>query len=77
MKKLLLGTRLNGVCSVALKYFGEMQFLIDDINIRPDVITIASVLSACAYLGAIGYGKWMHCYLRRSGLECDMVIVLH
>ncbi|KAF2315726.1 hypothetical protein GH714_040258 [Hevea brasiliensis] len=59
----------------ALEFFHEMQCLSDDINMaRPDKITIASVLSACAYLGAIDHGKWVHGYLRRSGLECDMVI---
>ncbi|KAJ9164104.1 hypothetical protein P3X46_023718 [Hevea brasiliensis] len=59
----------------ALEFFHEMQCLSDDINIaRPDKITIAGVLSACAYLGAIDHGKWVHGYLRRSGLECDMVI---
>ncbi|EEF51490.1 pentatricopeptide repeat-containing protein, putative [Ricinus communis] len=62
----------------ALEFFHEMQCLRDDdgINnkVRPDKITIASVLSACAHLGAIDHGKWVHSYLRRSGLECDMVI---
>ncbi|XP_050222997.1 pentatricopeptide repeat-containing protein At3g62890-like [Mercurialis annua] len=61
----------------ALEFFHEMQCLGNDngiSKIRPDKVTIASVLSACAYLGAIDYGKWVHSYLRRSGLECDMVI---
>lgn len=59
----------------ALEFFHEMQFLSDDINaVRPDKITIASALSACAYLGAIDHGKWVHGYLSRSGLECDLVI---
>ncbi|XWS61061.1 hypothetical protein CRYUN_Cryun07bG0093300 [Craigia yunnanensis] len=35
---------------------------------------MASVLSACAYLGANDHGKWIHSYLRRSGVECDVVI---
>ncbi|XP_059629414.1 pentatricopeptide repeat-containing protein At5g66520-like [Cornus florida] len=55
----------------ALELFHEMQ--VDDV-VSPDKITIASVLSACASLGANVHGKWVHGYLKRSGLECDMVI---
>ncbi|XP_012090365.2 pentatricopeptide repeat-containing protein At5g66520 [Jatropha curcas] len=59
----------------ALEFFYDMQCLSDEINmVRPDKITIASVLSACAYLGAIDHGKWVHNYLRRNGVECDKVI---
>ncbi|XVF12390.1 hypothetical protein REPUB_Repub08aG0113700 [Reevesia pubescens] len=57
----------------ALLLFHEMQNLSND-NVKPDKITMASVLSACAYLGAIDHGKWIHSYLRRSTVECDVVI---
>ena len=56
----------------ALQLFHEMNLSND--NVKPDKITMASVLSACAYLGAIDHGKWIHGYLRRSGVECDVVI---
>ena len=56
----------------ALELFQEMQVM--DRMVRPDKVTIASVLSACAHLGAICHGKWVHNYLRRCGLECDVVI---
>lgn len=57
----------------ALEFFHEMQAASSDVMFRPDKITIASVLSACAQLGAINHGKWVHDYLRRSGLVCDVV----
>ncbi|KAF9613963.1 hypothetical protein IFM89_014028 [Coptis chinensis] len=57
----------------ALDFFYEMLML-GDCNARPDKITIASVVSACASLGALDQGKWVHSYLKRHGLECDMVI---
>ncbi|XP_038685491.1 pentatricopeptide repeat-containing protein At5g66520-like [Tripterygium wilfordii] len=57
----------------ALEFFREMQSLQNDM-VKPDKITIASALTACAYLGAIDHGKWVHSYLRRSGLEFDTVI---
>ncbi|CAB4271997.1 unnamed protein product [Prunus armeniaca] len=45
--------------------------------VRPDnyKITIASVLAACAHLGAFDHGIWVHGYLRRSCLASDVVIV--
>ncbi|XVE64122.1 hypothetical protein DITRI_Ditri07aG0076500 [Diplodiscus trichospermus] len=57
----------------ALQLFHEMQNSNND-NVKPDKVTMASVVSACAYLGAIDHGKWIHGYLRRSGIECDVVI---
>ncbi|KAE8724019.1 CYP704C1 protein [Hibiscus syriacus] len=56
----------------ALQLFHEMQNSSND-NVKPDKITMASVLSACAYLGAIAHGKWIHGYLSRS-VECDVVV---
>ena len=70
---IIVGFIQGGRPKEALDFFHEMQMGKDD-TVRPDKITIASVLSACAYLGAIDHGKWVHSYLRRSGLECDMVI---
>ncbi|KAM3248066.1 pentatricopeptide repeat-containing protein like [Capsicum annuum] len=57
----------------ALGFFYEMQVFGDDM-VSPDKMTIASVLSACASLGAVDQGRWVHDYLNTSGLEFDMVI---
>lgn len=57
----------------ALEFFHEMQ-VSGDGTVNPDKITIASALSACASLGAVDHGRWVHGYLKRSRLECDMVI---
>ncbi|CAN4080783.1 unnamed protein product [Withania somnifera] len=57
----------------ALRFFYEMQVLGDDM-VRPDKMTIASVLSACASLGAVDQGRRVHGYLNISGMECDVVI---
>ncbi|XP_010693654.2 pentatricopeptide repeat-containing protein At5g66520 [Beta vulgaris subsp. vulgaris] len=60
-----------GKSKVALELFQEMESIKDDV--RPDKITLASVLSACASLGAIHYGSWVYDYLKRRGLQIDMV----
>ncbi|GAB4858704.1 hypothetical protein Ancab_010177 [Ancistrocladus abbreviatus] len=62
-----------GQAKEGLKFFQEMQMMSDQ-DIRPDKITISSILSACASLGAIDHGNWVHEYLKRNGLESDMVI---
>ncbi|GER25297.1 pentatricopeptide repeat-containing protein [Striga asiatica] len=56
----------------ALDIFREMH---DKNTVLPDKITVASALSACASLGAIDQGKWVHAYLHRTGLECDVAVM--
>ncbi|KAE9592624.1 hypothetical protein Lal_00028969 [Lupinus albus] len=68
----ITGLVQGGRAKESLELFHEMQFLSD--VCKPDKITVASVLSACAQLGAIDHGKWVHDYLRRSGIVCDVVI---
>lgn len=71
---IITGFVQGGRSKEALELFHEMQAASGDVMVRPNKITIASVLSACAHLGAIDHGKWVDSYLRRSGLECDVVI---
>lgn len=47
----------------ALRLFNEMQTL----KMRPDQITMLSVISACAHLGALDKAKWIHIYADRNG----------
>ncbi|CAL1362315.1 unnamed protein product [Linum trigynum] len=72
---MITGFAQGGQAKKALEFFLEMQRSSCGIDEnRPDKVTIASVLSACAHLGAIDHGKWVHDYLRRSGVACDMVL---
>lgn len=71
---IITGFVQGGRAKEAVEFFQEMQSLSGDDVVRPDKITIASVLSACANLGAIDLGNWVYGYLMRSGLECDVVI---
>ncbi|ESW24714.1 hypothetical protein PHAVU_004G153700 [Phaseolus vulgaris] len=70
---IITGLAQGGRAKESLELFHEMQLLGDDM-VKPDKITIASVLSACSQLGAIDHGKWVHGYLKRNGIECDVVI---
>ncbi|KAF4350024.1 hypothetical protein F8388_017602 [Cannabis sativa] len=54
----------------SLELFCEMQ----QSGIEPDKIILTSVLSACASLGALDYGRWVHEYIDRSGIKWDIQI---
>ncbi|CAK8570022.1 unnamed protein product [Lathyrus sativus] len=48
----------------AIGLFREMQVM----GVCPDEITMVSVLSACADLGALELGKWMESYIERKNI---------
>ncbi|XP_010245284.1 PREDICTED: pentatricopeptide repeat-containing protein At2g20540 [Nelumbo nucifera] len=48
----------------ALYAFRRMQ----EVGIEPDEISVVSVLPACAQLGALELGKWIHFYSDKNGL---------
>ncbi|XP_028072859.1 pentatricopeptide repeat-containing protein At1g08070, chloroplastic-like [Camellia sinensis] len=54
----------------AIKLFHRM--LIE--NVEFDYITMVSVISACANLGALNTGKWIHKLVRNKGLETNVSI---
>ncbi|KAL5812826.1 hypothetical protein ACOSQ3_027776 [Xanthoceras sorbifolium] len=73
----IIGHLRSGDLGEALDLFRRMKRMnssSDDDVVKPDKITIASELSACAYLGAIDHGNWVHGYMKRSGIDCDVVI---
>ncbi|KAE8708227.1 Pentatricopeptide repeat-containing protein [Hibiscus syriacus] len=47
----------------ALRFFNELQTL----GIRPDQVTVLSVISACAHLGVLDKAKWIHVYADKNG----------
>ena len=50
----------------AMEIFHRMQ--IDD-DVQPDEIALLAALSACAQLGALRTGEWIHQYIQRRRLE--------
>ena len=51
----------------ALSLFARMQVE----EFRPNRVTIVSVLSACASLGALDAGKWVHIYVNKNKFRLD------
>ncbi|OVA13259.1 Pentatricopeptide repeat [Macleaya cordata] len=53
-----------GRSTEAVGLFREMQVA----GVRPDEITMVSILSACADLGALELGKWVQFYVEKEGI---------
>ncbi|XP_021808830.1 putative pentatricopeptide repeat-containing protein At3g28640 [Prunus avium] len=60
-----------GLASEALKIFRDMLVT----GFEPDDFCVATGLSACAHLGALRQGNWIHEYVKkRTGLKADVFI---
>ncbi|KGN50191.1 pentatricopeptide repeat-containing protein At4g22760 [Cucumis sativus] len=59
----------NSMPNKALELFNLM--LQPHVNIQPDEMTFASVISACTQLGNLSYGTWIESYMEKLGIELD------
>ncbi|XP_050381957.1 pentatricopeptide repeat-containing protein At1g15510, chloroplastic [Argentina anserina] len=63
---IILGLRTNNRCFEALILFRKMI-----LRLKPNSITLVSVLSACARIGALMCGKEIHAHALRTGIAFD------
>lgn len=54
----------------AVKLFIQMMVA----KVKPDEITVASVLSACAHVGLFDVGEAVHRYIREHGVKADVYV---
>ncbi|GAB4829172.1 Pentatricopeptide repeat-containing protein At2g02980, chloroplastic [Ancistrocladus abbreviatus] len=54
----------------ALSLFREMQ----ESGIKPTYVTMLSVLSSCALLGALDLGKWIHEYIKKNEFDQNVKV---
>ncbi|XP_058089016.1 pentatricopeptide repeat-containing protein At5g66520 [Magnolia sinica] len=59
-----------GLFKEALNLFQEMQVA----GIEPDNIALVSALSACAQLGALDQGRWIHAYIDKNQISIDPIL---
>lgn len=59
---MISGYTRNGCFSDALDVFRKMQM----VGMKPDWISLVAVLPACAQLGALELGKWIHFYAKKN-----------
>ncbi|GLT53788.1 hypothetical protein SLA2020_270370 [Shorea laevis] len=57
-------------CREALDLFHEMQ----KTNVEPNEVTMVSVLYACAVLGALETGKWVHFYIKKKKMKLTVTL---
>eukprot|EP01018_Ginkgo_biloba_P030319 Gb_23085 [translate_table: standard] len=67
---LIAGYVQNRQANEALKLFRQMQWG----DVKPNSVTIASVLPACALLAALQQGKEIHDYVLKRGFESDVFV---
>ncbi|XP_077229691.1 tetratricopeptide repeat (TPR)-like superfamily protein [Tasmannia lanceolata] len=60
----------NGHLNKAFLFFNNMRIACQ----RPDSITVVSLLQACASLGALYQGKWIHNFILRNELRSSISI---
>ncbi|KAL5200048.1 hypothetical protein ABZP36_021251 [Zizania latifolia] len=67
---IISGYAQNGLTEMAVALFEQMLVL----NVRPNPTTISSTLSACAQLGALSLGKWVHKIITEEELEPNVYV---
>ncbi|XP_057458840.1 pentatricopeptide repeat-containing protein At4g21065-like [Lotus japonicus] len=67
---LIRGYAWNGPHEAAISLYHQMF----DYGLKPDNFTLPFVLKACSALSAIGEGRGIHEYVRRSGWESDVFV---
>jgi len=68
---MISGYTQNGLTETAISLFQEMMAT----EFIPNPVTITSILSACAQLGALSFGKWVHQLIRSKNLEPNIYVL--
>ncbi|OVA06499.1 Pentatricopeptide repeat [Macleaya cordata] len=54
----------------ALELFREME----EENMKPNDVTMVSVLSACSKKSNLAFGRWVHSYIEKNGIEESLIL---
>ncbi|BAT76160.1 hypothetical protein LR48_Vigan01g242400 [Vigna angularis] len=68
---MISGYTQNGLTETAISLFQEMMAT----DFIPNPVTITSILSACAQLGALSFGKWVHQLITSKNLEPNIYVL--
>lgn len=67
---MISGYSQSNRCRDALALFHEMQVA----KVEPNEVTMVSVLSSCAVLGAFETGKWVHFFIKRKRMRITVTL---
>ncbi|OVA04367.1 Pentatricopeptide repeat [Macleaya cordata] len=54
----------------AIELFRKMQSECG-VKVKPDKLTMVSLISSCSQMGALALGEWVHAYIEKNGIELD------
>ncbi|RWR88455.1 Pentatricopeptide repeat [Cinnamomum micranthum f. kanehirae] len=60
----------NGYDGETLEFFDLMRRF----DVKPNRVSLLSVLFACGHLGALRKGEWLHNYVIQTGFDSDILI---
>lgn len=66
---MISGYAQNGLTETAISLFGEMM-----VEFSPNPVTVTSILSACAQLGSLSLGKWVHDLIKSKNIESNIFV---
>ncbi|KAF9621817.1 hypothetical protein IFM89_028255 [Coptis chinensis] len=73
---MIVGYSQNQRPAEAIELFQHMQSECKcKIGIKPDGITMVSLIDACSQLGTLGLGEWLHAYIEKNRIELDVFLV--
>lgn len=52
----------------------DVLILMTENNIRPNQVTMVSLVSFCTESGTLDLGKWIHTFIDKQGIEIDIVL---
>ncbi|MQL81675.1 hypothetical protein Taro_014144 [Colocasia esculenta] len=67
---MISGCAQNGLTEMAISLFRQMQAA----DVQPNPVTVTSILSACAQLGALTLGKWVHQIIDEQHFEPNVFV---
>jgi pentatricopeptide repeat protein len=67
---MISGYAQNGLTDTAISLFKEMM----KTEFTPNAVTITTILSACAQLGSLSFGKWVHQLIKSKNLEPNIYV---
>ncbi|CAN4081411.1 unnamed protein product [Withania somnifera] len=68
---MIAGNTQNGLIEQSFIVFKEML----EKNVKPNAVTLASILPSCSQLGSIAIGKQLHCFAIRNFFEDNVYVV--
>nr|XP_010908160.2 pentatricopeptide repeat-containing protein At1g14470 [Elaeis guineensis] len=66
---MISGYAQNGQWILAIELFKEMAIAK---GLKPDEVTMSSIIAACGHLGALEFGRWLVCYINENQIRLNI-----